>query len=108
MNDTDKSKDFLQMHEFSNSPCYLLINLIMNLSDEIKEMLMLYKDKQDAIDRSSIRGVQAKRDLYNALDKNNSPQNTSNRPRLDPNSLHRQSRFLSNIMFYHVLAHFHS
>ncbi|KAL5259275.1 hypothetical protein ACHWQZ_G009651 [Mnemiopsis leidyi] len=59
--------------------------------EEIKEMLMLYKDKQDAIDRSSIRGVQAKRDLYNALDKNRTPQSTTNRPRLDPNSLHRQN-----------------
>jgi len=60
---------------------------------EIREMLVLYKDKQAAIDRSSIRGVQAKKDLYNALNKNNDsqPQAANCRPKVDPNALHRQN-----------------
>lgn len=58
---------------------------------EIKEMIVLYKDKKEAIDRSSIRGVQAKKDLYNALNKNSDSQSVVNRPRVDLNSLHRQN-----------------
>lgn len=60
---------------------------------EIKDMIMLYKEKQAAIDRSSIRGVQAKKDLYNALNKNSDSQSqaVNIRPKFDPNSLHRQN-----------------
>jgi len=61
-------------------------------SDEIREMILLFKEKQAAIDRTSIRGVQAKKDLYDSLDKNSDKQSpTVNRPRFDPNSLHRQN-----------------
>jgi len=59
---------------------------------EIREMVVLYKDKQDAIDRSSIRGsVQSKKDLYNALNKHNDSQSQAGRPKVDPNTLHRQN-----------------
>lgn len=56
---------------------------------EIQDMILLYKDRQSSIDRSSIRGVTAKKDLYNNLDKHN--YTVSPRPRLDPSSLHRQN-----------------
>lgn len=60
--------------------------------DEIKDMILLYKEKQEAIDRSSIRGsVQSKKDLYNALNKDNDNKAANNRPRVDPNALHRQN-----------------
>lgn len=57
---------------------------------EVKQMIALYREKQAAIDRSSIRGVQAKKDLYNSLNKT-SENGTVNvaRPKLDLSSLHR-------------------
>jgi len=58
-------------------------------TEQVKEMVTLYKEKQAAIDRSSIKcTVQAKRDHYNSL----SPTSVEpSKPRLDHNLLHRQN-----------------
>jgi len=57
-------------------------------SEQMKEMVTLYKERLVAIDRSSIKcTVQAKRDLYNSL----SPTTGPSKPRLDHALLHRQN-----------------
>lgn len=53
---------------------------------QIKEMVTLYQERQEAIDRSSIKcTVQAKRDLFNSLS------TEPIKPRLDHTLLHRQN-----------------
>jgi len=61
---------------------------------QIKAMIELYRERQAAIDRSSIRGsVTARRDQYNALSARGAAQERAEdpRPRLDPDTLHRRN-----------------
>ena len=60
-------------------------------------MVALYKDHQASIDRTSIRGVRAKKDLYDSLTRRTGDQLPVVKPRLDPNTLHRQSKHDSSI-----------
>ena len=62
-------------------------------SDQLNEMVALYKTHQASIDRSSIRGVRAKKDLYDSLTRRSGDQLPVIKPRLDPCTLHRQSKF---------------
>ena len=59
-------------------------------------MIQLYKEKQDSVDRSSIRGVRRTKDHYNSISKhlqkkiNDNPE--MQRPNFDPETLHRRSK----------------
>eukprot|EP00116_Pleurobrachia_bachei_P011968 sb/3472230/ len=58
---------------------------------QLNEMVALYKTHQASIDRSSIRGVRAKKDLYDSLTRRSGDQLPVIKPRLDPCTLHRQN-----------------
>ena len=73
-----------RMYIFYTSP--LITHVLV---EQVKEMVDLYKERQTAIDRTSIRRtVQAKKDLYNSL---GSSSGADGRPKLDHSILHRQS-----------------